>query len=182
MCQKDVSSSWKDDLKLRLEPVDQLNYDIIFSYNPRLEGGNQKGSSKELFWQSELDVVCHLADHIQHIRLPVTRHQRQAKSSISVPTSLGSGPLTCEAWMNRPVHRFRSNTVQHKSASGKNNQHHAHVPQTVAQSKVGGRPAANGRPRLRDLAAGLQQQLSVRYSDSSPPRTRPLAGFTIRRN
>ncbi len=185
LCQKSVSSDWQDDLKLYLEPTsDRSSYDLIFSYNPKKNPSDEK--VKEIFWESEMDVVCHLAGHVQHMKIQIVRHQRQAaRVSLSVPATLGAGPLTCEAWLNKPAYRFHSNTVQHGSntiqhrpSGGSNNRGYI----TPAQDKQGGRtPLLN---LATELAAGIQQAWGAR--NAAPERgplknnPRPLVGLTMR--
>ena len=138
LCQKTVVD-WPDALRLRLEPLsDSLareeDYALIFSYDPRpvvrqlhdqqedqqvrqlalfktIEVSQHRTYLKSLFWQNDLDVLCYFANHVRKFRL--TSRQRY-RTLISVPLAMGTGPISCEAWLNRPAYRFHSNTIIHR--------------------------------------------------------------------
>ena len=137
LCQKTVMD-WPDALRLRLEPLSgslarEEDYALVFSYDPRpvirqiheeddrdahqialfktIEVSQHRTYLKSLFWQGDLDVLCHFANHVRRIRL--TSKQRY-RTLLSIPIAMGVGPLTCEAWLNRPTYRFHSNTIIHR--------------------------------------------------------------------
>lgn len=132
VCQKNVSS-WKDDLRIRLEPSSGStrvgDYALILSYDPQPvipeEDARLQYESvrllhqtfvKKFFWQSEIDVLCHFANHARHFSVPIGQN-RQYRARVSVPSALGSGQLSCEAWLNRPAYRFYSNSILHRPSN-----------------------------------------------------------------
>ncbi|XP_032782600.2 LOW QUALITY PROTEIN: uncharacterized protein LOC116920568 [Daphnia magna] len=135
VCQKTMFD-WQDGLSLLIEPPtdseQEGEYAVVFTYNPKpsLREGDDKDSwpnatetrklshssyLKKSFWQSDFDVVCYLRNYVR--RFSFRRgFRRQYRTLVPVPTTMGSGPLTCEAWLNRPAFRFQSNTIVHRPA------------------------------------------------------------------
>ncbi len=131
LCQMNVTS-WQDGLTLRLEPssnsIREGDFVLIFSYNPppilidqdEPPSSNyetiqvlQQNYAQKFFWEFEFDVICHFSNFARHFRLPAGL-QRQYRAPVTIPSSAGSGSLTCEAWLNRPAYRFHSNTIIHR--------------------------------------------------------------------
>lgn len=139
LCQKTVSD-WRNGLRLRLQhiadPMRQGEYALDFTYNPEpvLEEHQDqmvqpqiniktiqlphqhRGQSIKLLWQSDFDVVCHFGNYVRRFSFPGS-FRRHYRALVPLPTSMGSGPLTCEAWLNKPAFRFQSNTIIHRSPS-----------------------------------------------------------------
>ena len=65
---------------------------------------------RKWFWLAEFDVVCRVARHLIHFRLPAG-YQRLYRTTVAIPESVPSGMLSCEGWIERPAFRFRSNSV-----------------------------------------------------------------------
>lgn len=135
ICQKTVSN-WQKGLGLHLEPsnnpIREGEYSLVFNYNPEpviVEENPEPRMNNNLetikiaaqqhsywvksFWQTEFDVVCHFGSYVRRFSFP-RGSRRQYRALVPVPTAMGSGPLTCEAWLNRPVFRFQSNTIIHR--------------------------------------------------------------------
>ena len=121
ICQKTVSD-WQDGIRLRLEtsndPVRIGEYALVFTYDPKpnLQDENNiwsKDFETKRFWQSDFDVVCYFANYVRRFSFP-RGFRRQYRALVPVSATMGSGPLTCEAWLNRPAFRFQSNTIIHR--------------------------------------------------------------------
>lgn len=139
-CQKTVTD-WQRGLRLRLESNNdpsRTEYALHLSYTPkpdfRQDIGDgvqfftahhttetainnllQQQNSKNPFWQSHLNVVCHFVNFVRHINISVGIEQNY-RASIPLPSNMGSGSVTCEAWLDRPSFRFKSNTILHRPA------------------------------------------------------------------
>ena len=136
ICQKNMSD-WKDGIRLTLEPsndpIREGEYALVFTYEPKpiLQDKNddkhiipkafetKKLSNRSYltksFWLFDFDVVCHLTNYVRRFSFP-RGFRRQYRALVPVATSMGSGRLTCEAWLNRPAFRFQSNTIIHRPA------------------------------------------------------------------
>lgn len=113
LCQKTLTN-WQTNIHLLLEKLSNNEYALVFNYNS--DGCHQEKKqgypeSRKPFWQSEFDVVCYFNNYAMHIRFPVSREYYR----VHIPGAMGSGRLICEGWLNRPVIRFQSNTVIHRT-------------------------------------------------------------------
>lgn len=129
ICQKTMSD-WQDGLHLLLEPSTDSSkegeYVVVFTYNPKPTLREEDGQNTERmqlshssyltksFWQPDFDVICHLRNYVRRFSFRDRGFRRQFRALVPVSTAIGSGPLTCEAWLNRPTLRFQSNTVVHR--------------------------------------------------------------------
>lgn len=127
ICQKTILD-WQDGIRLRLEPstdpVRDGEYALVFTYDPKPILVNEnilelQAFETKRFWQSDFDVVCHFTNYVRRFSFP-RGFRRQYRALVPIPATLGSGPLTCEAWLNRPAFRFQSNTVIHRPSRSYN--------------------------------------------------------------
>jgi hypothetical protein len=129
-------SDWKDSIRLLLEPsndpIREGEYVLVFTYEPKpiFQGENDDHMASKVFeakkllnhsylskpfWLSDFDVVCHFTNYVRRFSFP-RGFRRQYRALVPLSTTMGSGPLTCEAWLNRPAFRFQSNTIIHRPA------------------------------------------------------------------
>ena len=128
ICQKTVLN-WRQELHLHLEQSAPREMAITFSYTPQpiTSLGVKKDVGdvdildvvappllrRKWFWLPEFDVVCTLASHVIRFSLPAA-YQRRYRTTVVIPASASWGLLSCEGWINRPVFRFRSNSIVYR--------------------------------------------------------------------
>ena len=199
LCQKTITD-WRNAFRLRLEPpsdpIREGEYVLIFNYDPKpsmLEDKNDLGTenwklpnqihqsfvTQSLFWQTDFDVVCHFGSYVRRFSFPRS-FRRQYRALVQLPTSLGSGRLTCEAWLTRPTFRFQSNTIIHRPSQWYNfvmiaahrmesyNENNLRRPRNVWNEDLA---AESLRRRLIDLLVNqnlMMSNLTVTKSYHSP--------------
>lgn len=128
LCQK-KEDNWQDRIHLRLDSsethsyIEDGRYLLSFNVDPKpvpkvdkREVEEPKNSTiqtqPQSIWPSQFDVICQIRSHVRRFSFP-SDFDRHNRILFSVPASIRSGSLTCEAWLTQPAFRFRSNTIVH---------------------------------------------------------------------
>ena len=166
VCQKTVVMDWNRQLRLRLTQPSDRQMAVTFRYTPEpmTSLGIEEGASsvdtidlvqpplvrKKWFWLNQIDVVCRVAGHAIHFRLPAG-YQRLYRTTVAIPASVPSGLLSCEAWINQPAFRFWSNSIVYQTPDSL-----AYVVRVERRRMI---PADSGwwfpNHLVEDLASGL---------------------------
>ena len=130
VCQKTMSTDWNRQLRLHLVQLTGRQIVVTFHYTPPpmtsrgVEGDATKIDiinvvqpplfRRKWFWLPEFDVVCQVARHAINFHLP-SGYQRLYSMTLTIPASVPSGMLSCEAWINQPAFRFQSNSIAYQT-------------------------------------------------------------------